>query len=106
MLSDVGCATVSAIRAVLLQDHTKAVLWPVLMLMTGFLVEASRANGLGTSYYLFSVSGSSVSLGLIVWYVELQDSRSCWWWFSNGSWWTGDTIMIGLLVEYLKQVRF
>ncbi|GLA64082.1 hypothetical protein AtubIFM56815_007029 [Aspergillus tubingensis] len=92
--------------AVLLQDHTKAVLWPVLMIMTGVLLEAGRASGLGTSYYLFAVCGASVSLGLMVWYVNLQDSRSCWWWFSNGFWWTGGTIMIGLLVEYSTQVRF
>lgn len=92
--------------AVLLQDRTKAVLWPVLLLMTGLLVEAGRASGLGTSYHLFAVGGASLSLGLMVWCVDLQDSRSCWWWFSNGFWWTGGTIMIGLLVEYSMQVRF
>ncbi|CAK48754.1 UbiA-domain-containing protein [Aspergillus niger ATCC 13496] len=51
--------------AVLLQDRTKAVLWPVLLLMTGLLVEAGRASGLGTSYHLFTVGGASLSLGLM-----------------------------------------
>ncbi|GKZ32094.1 hypothetical protein AbraIFM66950_001233 [Aspergillus brasiliensis] len=91
--------------AVLLQGWTKAVLWPTLMLMTGLLIQVGRLSGLGSWYYLFAVGGASMSLALMVWRVDLQDTRSCWWWFSNGFWWTGGTIMLGLLAEYALQVR-
>ncbi|KAE8375363.1 UbiA prenyltransferase family-domain-containing protein [Aspergillus bertholletiae] len=92
--------------AVLLQGHTKVVLWPVLTLMTGLLLQAGRLSGLGMPYYFVSVGGASVSLGLMLWRVNLQDSKSCWWWFSNGFWWTGGSIGMGLLAECYMQVRF
>ncbi|PYH43913.1 4-hydroxybenzoate octaprenyltransferase [Aspergillus saccharolyticus JOP 1030-1] len=86
--------------AVLLQERSKIVLWLALALMTGLLVQAGRLSGLGIPYYFLAVGGGSASLGLMIWRVNLRDSQNCWWWFSNGFWWTGGAIGMGLLAEY------
>jgi 4-hydroxybenzoate polyprenyltransferase len=52
-------------------------------------------------YYVISVGGTTVCLGLMVAYVDLRSSQSCWWWFSKGFWYAGGSIMGGLLSEYI-----
>jgi 4-hydroxybenzoate polyprenyltransferase len=89
--------------AVLLQGRTKMALWFFLGIMGSLLVKCGRGSQFGPVYYLVGVGGSLVSLGMMVARVNLRDSRSCWWWFSNGFWLTGIAITAGLLGEYILQ---
>ncbi|KAF1961325.1 UbiA prenyltransferase [Byssothecium circinans] len=58
-------------------------------------------GNMSVAYYVFAVGGSLLSLGLLIYCVDLESSQSCWWWFGTGFWYTGGAILIGLLVEYI-----
>ena len=90
--------------AVLYGDHTKSLLWRLLILMSACLTASGWLSNMGFMYYLISVGGSVISLGLMIARVELKNSQSCWWWFGNGFWFAGGSIAAGLLVEYLCMV--
>lgn len=87
-------------------EHTKFLLWQLLALMTAFLSASGWLSNMGLMYYLISVGGSVLSLGLMIARVELKNSQSCWWWFGNGFWFAGGSIAGGLLVEYLRKTLF
>ncbi|KAL8650671.1 MAG: hypothetical protein Q9226_005042 [Calogaya cf. arnoldii] len=89
--------------AVLYRDQTKGLLWKLLGLMTALLIVGGTSSGLGVFYFVIAVGGTATSLGLLVAKVDLHDSESCWWWFSNGFWSVGGSITGGLLAEYLYQ---
>ena len=90
--------------AVLYRNSTKSLLWQLLTLMTAFLSASGWLSEMGVMYYLITVGGSLLSLGLMIVKVELNNSQSCWWWFGNGFWFAGGSISGGLLVEYLCRV--
>ena len=89
--------------AVLYRDKTKSLLWQLLTLMIGFLIACGQLSALGIPYHFIAVGGAAVSLGLMVFKVDLKSSQSCWWWFSNGFWYAGGSIAGGLLMEYLSR---
>ena len=89
--------------AVLYQDRTKSLLWQLLTLMIGLLIAYGRLSALAIPYYLNAVGGTAISLGLLIVEVDLKDTRSCWWWFSNGFWYAGGSLAGGLLVEYISR---
>ncbi|MCJ1231629.1 hypothetical protein MMC12_008308 [Toensbergia leucococca] len=89
--------------AVLYGDRTKSLLWQLLGLMAALLLACGWLSEMGVMYYLIAVGGSLMSLGLMIAWVELKSSESCWWWFGNGFWFAGGSITGGLLVEYLSE---
>lgn len=40
-----------------------------------------------------------VSLGTMVWRVDLERPDSCWWWFANGTWLVGASMIAGLITQ-------
>lgn len=88
--------------AVLFQYNIKPVFWMLVGLITVLLTAIGYGDGMGASYYLITVGITSACLGLMVGYVDLSSSESCWWWFAKGFWYVGGSIMGGLFTEYLK----
>ncbi|KAL8777896.1 MAG: hypothetical protein Q9213_007663 [Squamulea squamosa] len=89
--------------AVLYRDQTKSLLWKLLGLMATLLVFGGKASDMDILYFVVAVGGTTMSLGLLVAKVDLNNSESCWWWFSNGFWSVGGSITGGLFAEYLYQ---
>lgn len=87
--------------AVLYRDRTKTLLWQLLAFMIVLLLTCGWLSKMGVVYYVVTVGGTTMSLGLMIARVELKSSKSCWWWFRNGFWFTGGIIAGGLLLEYL-----
>ena len=92
--------------AVLFQNRTKGLLWTLLVLKIAFLVTVGQAAGLGKVYYAGTVGGSGAALGLMILKVNLKDTESCWWWFGNGFWFAGGSIVAGLVGEWVESVGF
>ncbi|KAB8234261.1 4-hydroxybenzoate octaprenyltransferase [Aspergillus alliaceus] len=88
--------------AVLYEGRTKPLLWQLLMAMTALLIICGSLSGMSIIFYSVAVLGSATSLGAMVWNVDLKDSRSCWFWFSNGFWLAGGSIAAGLIMEILN----
>ncbi|KAL4958129.1 UbiA prenyltransferase [Aspergillus filifer] len=85
--------------AVLHGGDTKPLMWRLLSAMAGLLLLCGWFAGLSVVYYLVSVLGAVGSLGVLVWKVDLTSSDSCWWWFGNGFWLVGLSIVGGLVME-------
>jgi 4-hydroxybenzoate polyprenyltransferase len=64
------------------------------------LAAAGVAAGCGPVFFVGSCGSAIVSLGLMIWKVQLKNVRNCWWWFKNGCLLTGGGISLGLLGEY------
>ncbi|KAL4862871.1 hypothetical protein BDV12DRAFT_178292 [Aspergillus spectabilis] len=85
--------------AVLYGAQTKPLLWQLLVAKTALLVMCGRLGEMSVVYYLFAVLGSAASLGVMIWKVDLASNSSCWWWFGNGFWLAGGSIVGGLAME-------
>ena len=89
--------------AVLYRDRTKVLLWQLLALMTVLLLMCGWLSEMSVIYYAIAVGGEMISLGLMIARVDLKSTKSCWWWFGNGFWYTGGLIAGGLFFEYLYE---
>ena len=89
--------------AVLYRDRTKVLLWQLLASMIILLLMCGWLSRMGVAYYGIAVGGTMMSLGSMIASVDLKSSKSCWWWFRNGFWFTGGFITGGLLLEYLHE---
>lgn len=87
--------------AVLFSNRTKILLWVLLACMVALLISFGILADMGPQYFVISVGGCVCSLGSMIANVELKSQSSCWWWFSIGFWFTGGSIALGLLSEYL-----
>jgi 4-hydroxybenzoate polyprenyltransferase len=87
--------------AVLFQYNIKPVFWLIVIMISSALGAVGYYDEMAMLYYVISVGGTTVCLGLMVAYVDLRSSQSCWWWFSKGFWYAGGSIMGGLLSEYI-----
>lgn len=49
----------------------------------------------------FAVSclGVGLSLGVMIWKVDLKRPDQCWWWFSNGTWLVGGSVVVGFVSQ-------
>jgi len=47
-------------------------------------------------FFASTCFGMSMSLGTMIWKVDLSQPKQCWWWFSNGTWLVGGSIIAGL----------
>ncbi|RYP48690.1 hypothetical protein DL768_005470 [Monosporascus sp. mg162] len=86
--------------AVLLNGNARPFLWALCGGMGFLLYHSGVHGGMGFPYYLITVGGCILSVGTMVVFVELEDPQSCWKWFSNGFWFTGASIVTGLLANY------
>ncbi|KAK0517142.1 hypothetical protein JMJ35_000297 [Cladonia borealis] len=89
--------------AVLYGDRTKVLLWQLLTLMITLLFTSGWLGAMGVPYFLVTVGGATMSIRLMIVRVDLDDTKSCWWWFSDGFWIVGGPIAGGLLAEYIHQ---
>lgn len=83
--------------------ETKAVLTGLAAVQLGLLAATGVAAGMGPVYFVGTLGSAAVTLGTMIWRVQLKDVKNCWWWFKNGAWFTGGGIALGLTGEYLAQ---
>ncbi|CAI7626538.1 unnamed protein product [Penicillium manginii] len=76
---------------------TKAILTGLATVQVGLLGAAGVAAGCGPVFFIGSCGSAILSLGLMIWKVQLKNVRNCWWWFVNGCLITGGGISLGLL---------
>lgn len=85
------------------EHNTKAVLSGLALTQVSLLGAAGLAAGCGPVFFVGSCGGAILSLGLMIWKVQLKNVKNCWWWFKNGCLLTGGGITLGLLGEYATQ---
>ncbi len=88
--------------AVLFKYRIKPVLYILAIVIGICLGVLGHGEQMGLLYYLVGVAGTTLFLTLMIFKVDLRDSGSCWWWFSNGFWYAGGSIIGGLLLEYVR----
>ncbi|KAF2688557.1 UbiA prenyltransferase [Lentithecium fluviatile CBS 122367] len=89
---------------VLFKFNIKRVFWILVVFIAATLAGIGGQDEMGMMYYGITVGGTTACLGLMVAYVDLSSSESCWWWFSKGFWYAGGSIIGGLLAEYTSRV--
>lgn len=85
--------------AIRLKGKVKSVLYLLTILQVSLLAYTGWLIGAGTLYYTGSCLGVAVSLGMMIWKVDLGQPSECWWWFSNGTWFVGGSILFGFLSQ-------
>ena len=70
-----------------------AVLQVCLYAWMGWLLRATPWTFGGSCLWM------SVSLGTMIWSVDLERPDHCWWWFANGTWLVGSGMIAGLLSQ-------
>lgn len=90
--------------AVLYQGSAKQLLWSLLAFLTCFLVAGGLVGGMGLAYFVSSVAGTVIAMGVMIQQVELERTESCLWWFGNGFWSAGFAMAIGLAGQYINNV--
>ncbi|KAK1728147.1 hypothetical protein CaCOL14_000559 [Colletotrichum acutatum] len=80
--------------------ETKQVLTGLAAVQLGLLGAAGFAAGAGPAFFIGSVGGAAVTLGVMIKRVNLKSVKDCWWWFINGCWITGGVISLGLAADY------
>ncbi|KAF9883598.1 Para-hydroxybenzoate--polyprenyltransferase, mitochondrial precursor (PHB:polyprenyltransferase) [Aspergillus nanangensis] len=85
------------------EHNTKAVLSGLAAVQVGLLATAGICAGAGPVFFVGSCGSALVSLGFMIWKVQLKNVQNCWWWFKNGCLMTGGGITLGLLLEYVAQ---
>ncbi|ORX98539.1 UbiA prenyltransferase family-domain-containing protein [Clohesyomyces aquaticus] len=81
--------------------ETKSVLTGLAVVQVGLLAATGVAAGMGPVFFVGSCGSAALTLGVMIWRVNLKDVKNCWWWFKNGCWFTGGGIALGLGGEYL-----
>lgn len=85
------------------ETNTKSVLTGLAVVQTSLLISAGFATGAGPLFYAGSCGSAVISLGIMIWRVDLKSVQSCWWWFRYGCWLTGGGISTGLFADYLAR---
>jgi 4-hydroxybenzoate polyprenyltransferase len=85
------------------EHNTKAVLSGLALTQVSLLGAAGLAAGCGPVFFVGSCGSAILTLGLMIWKVQLKNVKNCWWWFKNGCLLTGGGITLGLLGEYAAQ---
>ncbi|KAI4155621.1 MAG: hypothetical protein LQ340_000875 [Diploschistes diacapsis] len=95
----------AGIRSIALRHeaNTKTVLTGLAVVQVGLLAGAGAMLGVGPAFYTLGCGSAAVTLGTMIWRVQLKKVPDCWWWFSKGAWFTGGGISLGMLVEYMIQ---
>jgi 4-hydroxybenzoate polyprenyltransferase len=86
--------------AILFGTHTKLVLSLLTVCMGISIYLCGALADMGVAYHVVGVGGSVLSVATMLYKVDLEDFRSCWFWFSTGFWATMLSITTGLSLEY------
>lgn len=87
--------------AVLFRNHMKPFLWTLLVGLAASLHCCGILSGMGPSYFLVAEGGCLLSVGLMIYKVDLSSKASCYKWFSTGFWVPGFSLAFGFVGEYL-----
>ena len=85
------------------EHNTKTILSGLATVQVALLGTAGVAAGAGPIFFVGSCGSAILSLAVMIWRVQLDNVRSCWWWFKNGCLLTGGGITLGMFCEYLAQ---
>ena len=83
--------------AIRLKGKVNSVLYLLAFLQVLLLAYTGWLIGAGVLYFAVACLGVAVSLGVMIWKVDLRQPSDCWWWFSNGTWFVGGSIVFGFL---------
>ncbi|RAL16556.1 putative para-hydroxybenzoate-polyprenyltransferase Coq2 [Aspergillus homomorphus CBS 101889] len=86
------------------ENNTKAVLTALAGVQISLLAAAGIAAGSGPVFFIGSCGSAALSLGAMIWKVQLKNVQNCWWWFKNGCLFTGGGITVGLLLDYVARI--
>ena len=90
--------------AVLYRRSAKSFLWTLLATISYLLAAGGILSGMGPLYFVSSVAGTIMTLGLMIHKVQLERPESCGWWFENGLWSAEAAMAIGLFGQYVNNV--
>ncbi|CZR51998.1 uncharacterized protein PAC_01875 [Phialocephala subalpina] len=80
---------------------TKPALSLLSAVQIGGLVLAGKHAGFGPVHFALSCGGTAISLSAMMLKVNLENPKSCAWWFEWGNYPIGGSMVLGLLREYL-----
>lgn len=89
--------------AVLLGDKTKLFLSLLAIMQVMLLITVGAKCGFSVTYYMVCCGGTALSLGAMLYKVDLRQPESCAWWFGPGSRLVGCSIVGGFLSEYMHR---
>lgn len=85
------------------EHNTKTILSGLAATQVALLAAAGVTAGAGPIFFVGSCGSAILTLGTMIWKVQLRNVKNCWWWFNKGCLFTGGGIASGLLLEYLAQ---
>ncbi|KAL0957959.2 hypothetical protein HGRIS_000139 [Hohenbuehelia grisea] len=91
--------------ALLFGDNIKAVLGTFAALVVGALYYAGKLNDQQLPYFLISVLGGAVHMGVELYTVDTDSPKSCWAAFHRAGFHLGALIWTGFLADYLWSMR-
>ncbi|KAE8132285.1 UbiA prenyltransferase family-domain-containing protein [Aspergillus pseudotamarii] len=83
------------------EHNTKTVLSALAVVQVTLLAAAGVSAGAGPVFFIGSCGSAALSLGIMIWRVQLKNVQNCWWWFKNGCLLTGGGITMGMLFDYI-----
>jgi 4-hydroxybenzoate polyprenyltransferase len=83
------------------EHNTKTVLSALAAAQVTLLAVAGASAGAGPVFFLGSCGSAIVSLGIMIWKVQLKNVQNCWWWFKNGCLLTGGGVTLGMFFDYM-----
>ena len=83
------------------ETETKSVLTGLALVQISLLAASGMVVNAGPAFFVLSCGSAAVTLGTMIWRVNLESVADCWWWFRWGAWFTGGGISLGMLAEYL-----
>ncbi|EAW10060.1 putative para-hydroxybenzoate-polyprenyltransferase Coq2 [Aspergillus clavatus NRRL 1] len=86
------------------EKNTKKVLSGLAVVQVALLATAGVASGAGPVFFVGSCGSAALSLGVMIWKVQLENVKDCWWWFKNGCLLTGGGITLGMFLEYMAHI--
>ncbi|KAJ5294677.1 hypothetical protein PENANT_c014G01397 [Penicillium antarcticum] len=91
--------------AILLRNYARLFLFVLYLAMSACVFACGYFANMSLAFFSVTVGGCFLSVGAMVFLVDLKDSASCWSWFSQGFWMTGVAISGGLLAEYVSPLN-
>ena len=85
--------------AVRLKGKVRGILFLLAALQTTLLACTGWLMSAGPLYFAGTCLGVGLSLGAMIWKVDLQQPGECWWWFSHGTWLVGGSIVAGFVSQ-------
>ena len=85
--------------AVRLGDGGKAVLSVLAVLQVCFYAYMGKLLDAASWTFAGSCFWMSIALGTMIWRVDLKQPDHCWWWFANGTWLVGGSMIAGLVSQ-------